>query len=143
MKTKGRGYYYKEHPFREKRTCEKCKKIYIAKMNNAKYCINCKGEKRTPFKHLSTGQVGAMTELMVCVDLIKRGYEVFRAVSPASSCDIAILKNNQLLRIEVKTGYRYLNGAIGSGYGENQKGRFDILAIVIHKTNEIIYQPNI
>jgi len=38
--------------------------------------------------------VGAMAELCVAADLLRHGFEVFRAVSPHSTCDLAVLKGN-------------------------------------------------
>jgi len=90
------------------------------------------------FKQLGvpTGTVGAISELRVCVDLLSRGFEVFRAVSQSCSCDLAILKSGQLLRIEVKTGYKRTDGK-------------PIFSKIVHKADilalcyptEIIYQP--
>lgn len=59
---------------------------------------------------LPTGTVGAINELRVSVDLMARGYAVFRALSPSCPCDLAILKDDNLIRVEVKTGYRLCNG---------------------------------
>ena len=38
----------------------------------------------------TTGDIGAMHEMMVATDLLRRGWEVFRSVSPSSSCDLVI-----------------------------------------------------
>ena len=55
-----------------------------------------------PRSGLSTPTVGALAELMVAVDLMRRGYEVFRALSPSASCDLAILGTSGLRRVEVR-----------------------------------------
>lgn len=91
---------------------------------------------------LPTGTAGTISELLVGVDLLKRGYEVFRALSPSCSCDLSILKDGCLLRVEVKTGYR--NGATGNVITTTPKDRdhFDIFAIVI-RGEEIIYEPEL
>jgi hypothetical protein len=57
-------------------------------------------------------------------------------------CDVAILKDEKLLRVEVKTGYRNYTGEKIT-HGTVRHNKFDILAVVIHKTNEIIYKPQI
>jgi hypothetical protein len=44
--------------------------------------------------------------MVAAVDLMKRGYEVFRALSPACSCDLIALAGGRSLRIEVRTGIR-------------------------------------
>lgn len=54
---------------------------------------------------LSTGTTGAISELAVATDLLRRGFEVFRSLSPTASCDLAILRGDRFLRVEVKTGY--------------------------------------
>ena len=53
---------------------------------------------------LSTGATGAMVELIVSVDLMKKKFEVFRALSPASSCDILAMKNGKSYPLEIRTG---------------------------------------
>lgn len=52
---------------------------------------------------ISCGKVGAIAELVVCADLIRRGFEVFRSVSQDCSCDLIVLKDGQAQRVEVKT----------------------------------------
>ena len=85
---------------------------------------------------LATGTVGAISELIVTVDMLKRGFEVFRAVSAHCSCDLAALKDGKLLRIEVKTSYRTKNTIVR----ENDEHKADILALVLRGC-EIVYKP--
>lgn len=86
-----------------------------------------------------TGTLGAISELMVATDLLSRGFEVFRALSPCASCDlIAQLPGKPPVRIEVKTGWRDRNGKVCSC--PTFPERFDMLAIVL--AQEIVYQPN-
>lgn len=88
---------------------------------------------------LPTGTTGAISELRVAADLLLKGYEVFRAMSANCSCDLAILRNNQLLRVEVSTGY--INGITGK-LQKNKPDiseKFDLLAIVVN--DKIIYMP--
>ena len=89
-------------------------------------------------KKLAPATVGALSEMLVCADLLKQGFEVFRAVSPSCSCDLAILKDHRLVSVEVRTGYRALNGSI---QWPKKDMRGDVLAIVIQRQNEpeIIY----
>lgn len=92
---------------------------------------------------IAPGTVGAINELRVAIDLLKRGFDVYRALSPASPCDLVIFKNGSMLRIEVKTGY------IRTGLTESslfvappkRDDSFDILAIVLPE--EILYQPEL
>lgn len=77
---------------------------------------------------------GTMFELLVAADLLKRGFEVFKSVSHAASCDLIAHKDGYLIRIEVK-GRRYAKRKKGhswtKGYGKFKDCRqFDVLARV-------------
>lgn len=49
-------------------------------------------------------QAGAIAELVACADLMRMGYQVFRAVNPSASCDIvAFMPGMRPLKIEVKS----------------------------------------
>jgi hypothetical protein len=90
---------------------------------------------------LPTGTVGAIAELAVAVDLMDRGYEVFRALSPSCSCDLAVLMNGTLIRIEVRSGYlRNASTKLLFSKPARDDGRFDIYAVVLHSDpRNIIY----
>lgn len=103
-------------------------------MAKEKYYMN------NPSSCLPTGTTGAIHEFKVAIDLMEKGYEVFRALSPACSCDLAILKNGKLLKIEVKTTYRLRSGKIV--YPKIKNPKYDILVLVI-RPNEIIYLPEV
>ena len=78
---------------------------------------------------------GAISEYRVIVDLLAKGFEVFRSAALASSCDLAILKDNSLFRVEARTGKR---SATGKVYRPVQKVNTDILATVL--PDQIIYE---
>ena len=119
-------------------TCKCCGKEIPAKRlyYNSEYCSNyCRSRSKyltfrtiNPKSSLPTATVGAVSELVVCCELLKMGYEVFRAVSPACSCDIAILKNKILTRVEVRSGCILPSGKITFATSSNE--RYDIMAIV-------------
>lgn len=95
---------------------------------------------------LSTATVGTISELRVATDLLLKGYEVFRALSPSCSCDLAILKDSKLLKVEVKTGsyYRYDDSGIKLKTSiKRNPVRHDILAIVSPDGIEIKYDSNL
>jgi hypothetical protein len=77
--------------------------------------------------------------LEVAVDLLSRGFHVFRALSHSCSCDLAIVKDGKLIRVEVTTGHSNKNGTIG--YPAKDETKFDILAVCTK--NGIIYKPDI
>ena len=86
---------------RKKVLTKKCKKCGRDIKPSFTFCDECR-EGAANFNHklpLSTATVGAISELVVCVDLAKKGYEVFRAISPSCSCDLIARKNNICRRI--------------------------------------------
>jgi len=113
--------------------CKYCGKSFKPRPNKIycnKLCVRRDYISKQPRKYydLPTGTVGALSELMVSSDLLVKGYEVFRAVSPACSCDLAVLKNNKLRTIQVRTGYLDQKGKLHTG----KTGTHDVLAIVVH-----------
>mgnify|MGYP001607408067 CR=1 FL=1 len=97
---------------------------------------------------LSRGTRGAVSELRVAVDLLERGYEVFRAVSQACSSDLIALSSGQILRIEVRTGARYSpTGSLsfprnGTGNDKRSEECLDHYAVVVHG-EPVIYIPEL
>ena len=81
-----------------------------------------------------------MHEMLVAVDLLRRGFYVYRSLTPNSPCDLAIVKDDQFLRIEVKTGIISLSGKLSWASTKNQL--FDILAVVEH-SGVITYYPDL
>jgi hypothetical protein len=63
-----------------------------------------------PFKGKNTGITGTISELRVSVDLFAKGYDVFRALSHNSPCDLVANKDNKFLRIEVRSIHVSLGG---------------------------------
>ena len=80
-----------------------------------------------------------MNELLVAADLIRRGYHVFRCLSPHGPCDLAILRDNALLKVEVGSASRSQSGAL---YRVKKPAHydFDILALIDH-SGVIHYEP--
>ena len=98
--------------------------------------------KANPSSHLTTTTVGTLSELKVSIDLLQKGYEVFRAVSSSCSCDLALLKDGKLLRVEVTTGHFSPRNRIPYfPLRKQNNGKFDILAIVT--LGEIVYKPSL
>ena len=131
------------------RTCLVCRHPLPTRLQNhkqVKYCSRGCGAKAqanaysqlNPRLNLPTGTTGALAELMVSTDLLRKGFEVFRALSPCCSCDLAVLKDSRVIRVEVRTGYR-----LKSGISVSRQGSYDIHATVLHDTGEIIYSPSL
>ena len=81
---------------------------------------------------------GAISELRVAIDLLSKGYNVFRSLSPACPCDFVILKDKQLLRVEVRTTHISSTGKPYKAISKHDDP-IDIYAWVL--PNEIIYEP--
>jgi hypothetical protein len=74
-------------------------------------------------------RVGAVSELFVASDLLKKGFEVYRSMS-GGGCDLVVIRTDGLVeRIEVKTGYRTSKGLLS--YPHGHVGMFDIMAVVV------------
>lgn len=82
---------------------------------------------------------GAASELFICADLLRKGYEVFRAQSPTCSCDLIAMRGTILYRVEVKSGHYRREGVIGPVATAHD--RYDILAVVM-PDNIIMYKTH-
>ena len=117
--------------------CVYCGTPFNAKSVRHKYCSEeCahgdfartyRTSNKTPM--LPTATTGTINELRVSLDLLNKGYEVFRPLTPNCSCDLAILKNSKLTRIEVTTGRYSQTGKVT--YPPHKQEYYDIFAIVL------------
>ena len=139
---------------RELKPCKICGDMFPACLNKPNiYCSRiCRAEgnrRRVKEKNgiptyekngitLSKSTKGALAEMRVTVDLIEKGYEVFRAVSPATSCDFVICKNNTTLRLEVKS--RGLSS--GGNIYKPPPHKADVIAI-LYQDEIIKYTPDL
>jgi len=78
---------------------------------------------------IAPSTIGAIGELLVSADLLKRGYNVFRSLSASADCDLVILTCRKLYRIEVTTGCKTRGGKLM--YPEHDGHKYDILAVVV------------
>lgn len=110
-----------DHLFNHTKTCsDKCRNIHTAKKWG-----------RFSDKSISSGTVGAISEMAVSVYLMSNGYAVFRALSPSCACDLIVWKNENIYRVEVRTGYIGVNGKVSYPKALGDKGRQDIYAVYI------------
>ena len=118
-----------------------CSKVCSAAKANAKYREeNPYNQAHQSLLSLPSSTVGAIAELVVGIDLMSKGYDVFRAISPACSCDIVALSGNTSRRIEVRTGHRLANGKLLFSKTAKDQGRQDLFAVVVHGSpTEIVY----
>jgi hypothetical protein len=79
---------------------------------------------------VNTSHIGAIGEHLVIVDLMKKGYEVFRAVSPGTTVDLIVQQTTDptwLRRVEVTKGKRRKNGDLR--WQPHKSTRYDWLAV--------------
>ncbi|MHC4952094.1 MAG: PDDEXK-like family protein, partial [Planctomycetota bacterium] len=137
-----------------KRNCAVCGRQFDS-FNRAKYCGgHCRRKAHgnlfqtwTKKNGVSTGTVGAASELVVSLDLMLKGYDVFRALSPMCSCDLIAFANGDIYRVEVRTAHRNLfTKKIASARRSGEEEKHDIYAQVIydeHGKPEIVYEPEV
>jgi len=129
-----------------KKHCTHCAIAYKSEYKHQKYCsVYCKEKARyekrqqlRPSVPIDNGTQGASSELRVVIDLISKGYMVFRNVCPTGSIDLIAVergKNGSVLRVEVKTCPR--GSEVKTKYNECF---FDHLAVVNYSGN-ITYYP--
>lgn len=126
--------------------CEQCSKEFESPFKRAKVCSSeCRKTRfnnktgRLADKSISTGTVGAMSEMVVAVDLMKRGYSVFRALSQSCLCDLVAYKDGKSLLIEVRTGYEQDNGKMFFPTNVRDKGRQDIFGVYERAKDKVEY----
>lgn len=99
--------------------CKFCGKPFLGKTNKATFCNKtCSSQYyiklKLPHHNITANPttIGAIGELFACFDLLKKGFQVFRAVSPSSDADIIAEKDNVIYRFEVRTGRYDVNNQL-------------------------------
>lgn len=108
-----RKYIKKEIPCKPCKVCNKefqprtPQHIYCSKLCVAKHADTIQIRSMSKETKLPSGTVGAISEILVSADLMKKGWDVYRALSPSSYCDLIAIKNDTILKLEVRTGTYY------------------------------------
>lgn len=134
--------------------CLECKAVYAKKSPAHIYCCNecrsagyAKDVQGHYFTDLSTGNTGALGELLVTCDLIRKGYHVFRAVSHSCICDLCVIKDGKIHLLEVRTSHRDKQGNISYNKKTRLKPEEVIFAAVVHRDKgaeyDIYYFPEL
>lgn len=131
------------------KTCPICEKEFKPRRSWQKFCSStCSNASHanhyvgaTSGMGLPNGTTGAISELRVAADLLTKGYEVFRAVSAHCSCDLAILRDGKLIRVEVRTGYIHNTNGKRITNRPKSTSKFDVLAICYN--DNIEYEPSL
>lgn len=129
--------------------CPICSLDFAPRVKNQRFCsMKCKRQKAkndwrqaNQKKHnLPSASIGAIHEYLVGIDLLRRGFHVFRALSPSSPGDLAVLVGDRLLLVEVTTGIRLKTGTLS--YPKHSNQQFHSLAVVEH-SGTITYIPEL
>ena len=142
--------YIKKEPRKWLKTCPVCHNEFEGHFHSIK-CRGCKLKEKTEFSRykragISTSTVGAIQELLVSVDLMEKGYHVFRALSPSCPCDLFALKDGKAFDIEVRTAYRKQDGSFSKNYHRltNPPKYFAwVVREINSETDTIIYEPSL
>jgi len=131
----------------KEKVCANCGKTY--RSTRQKYCssvckkeLNARQVTRAMHDGLTTASIGAMHELIACADLLRRGWSVFRAVSPSCKCDLVIMKGTWLLRVEVTSGHIYKPSGRLSYVKKPDDYQFEVLAVVLPE-GTVQYTPGL
>lgn len=127
-----------QHIFR----CDVCSAAAIGPLNQ-RFCSHDCSRKyhghAQDWAGLHKSTVGAIHELRVAVDLLTKGYEVFRAVTPTGSCDLLALKDRKTFRVEVRAAYENTE----TGRIAHSKARFRADHYALALATRIVYKPNL
>lgn len=130
--------------------CVVCGNTFAPKCATKKCCCDaCTSEyykKRdgrvSLYENLPPSTVGTISEHLVCLDLLKAGYYVFKSITPNSPYDIVATKENKSYKIEVRTGYYGEAGRlIYSTKTKHTENPYDILACVVLSNGSVTYIP--
>jgi Holliday junction resolvase-like predicted endonuclease len=91
----------------------------------------------------SPGNFGGACELMVCADLLLRGFDVYRSVTRHGKFDLVASKEGRLCRIEVKAARSVGETTRAAKVRADQCGTHDILAHVFILEGRVKYTPDI
>ena len=131
--------------------CKTCGKIITGRNKGAEYCNKtCHKVRVSELCRLKNGEknpfppsvCGTVSELTVSTDLLKKGFHVFRSISPYGPCDIVVLKGKKLFLIEVTTGSRNNAGKLMYPAHKKYAHIFDIIAVV-ENAGKITYIPEL
>lgn len=130
------------------RLCKGCGSVLEKDYPNRLYCTpKCKNQSysarwpKADKRAMCTGTAGALNELLAAADLMRKGFAVFRALSPACHCDLVVVGKARALRIEVTSAKRYPDGVLRFPK-HRDTSRYDILALVL-PDGSVEYRPEI
>lgn len=134
---------------KKQKVCQTCEKPFFGSLrqifcsNRCSPWVSMSHVTKTPFT-ASASTKGAIAELLVAADLMKQGFEVYRALSPDSKCDLLAIKNNQVFHYEIRTANYYKSSLDGSSKLVYPTKRINGKSVVVitHSDNKIHYINN-
>ena len=120
--------------------CRTCGKEFSPKQPAQLYCSKlCRPVRQTYQGNKSNAcTTGAASELIASVDLLRKGWTVFRSLTPNSFADIIACKGAVILRLEVRTAHSHVSN--GNWYFHKLRAPMtDGFAVVIG--HEVRYIP--
>lgn len=136
--------------------CKQCGRAMAVGRKDRVFCgVECANEHqrkvwrennpKSPLAAMQNNTVAEVNEMKVAIDLLQRGYEVYRAAFQGMPCDMLVCgptleKGDLALRIEVTTGSRSTSGALH--HPKRDTLNYDVLAVVLG-SGEIVYKPEL
>lgn len=129
-------------------TCTGCGKEFVPTgrvWRSCKFCSDtCRGRYQRgispdhPSVNLSSGTLGALNEMVATCDLLRRGFHVFRSISPSCPCDLIAMVDGRCWRVEVTSGCIRADGTLY--YVPHDLEKSDVIAAVL-PDNQVRYVP--
>lgn len=103
---------------------------------------DCDDAEEDTSPYLSPGNTGAVGELLVSIDLMRRGYFVYRAIGPNSPFDLFAYRDGVGIKLEVRMGTPR-SGFPSVSWTRKDSDRCDHYAIWRKDRPEIFYYPSL
>jgi predicted nucleic acid-binding Zn ribbon protein len=133
--------------------CQECDKPLVGRRNK-KFCDERCSRKwnskqwrehnpKTIEAQLAVGTIGSMNVMRVMLDLVAKGYNVYRAAFEAMPFELVLVKGDPTetlngWRVKVTTGHRTATDLISHRKLDPAEYGYDVLAVVVG--NEIVYE---
>lgn len=97
----------------------------------------------------TTKLVGTVGELAVAKDLMLKGFDVFSSIGDCSKADLVALKNDKILRVQVRSTNTIKCGRVTVKAGKTTSGKmqwakqgdYDYVALYVLEKDQVAYVP--
>lgn len=126
------GELFERRTIRQRFCSPKCSDANLASLSDEPAYLPAYGD------GLSFQTKGALSELRACVDLLARGFHVYRSMSASAPWDLVVaIPSGRMVRVEVKSAVVNKNGTVGGG--SFKRNVFDAVCYVTR--DRIVYEP--